>query len=163
MCRLVWQLLGMLGNVLGLLGMLRNVESHIEEKPPYLLPYKLWSQGSSVSPSFHIWNLEVHYSLCVTAYKTASGGVSLRCETPKTLQKHAKVGQGPCKACQGPWKACRGRPRTLPSIPRSCKASLHILGSHKNYVQCIRSPNEILKITILNLIFLGNIILFVFY
>ena len=25
MCRLAWQLLGMLGNVLGLLGMLRNV------------------------------------------------------------------------------------------------------------------------------------------
>ena len=25
MCRLAWQLLGMLGNILGLLGMLRNV------------------------------------------------------------------------------------------------------------------------------------------
>ena len=30
-------------------------------------------------------------------------------------------------------KACRGRPRTLPSMPRSCKASLHILGSHNCY------------------------------
>ena len=27
-------------------------------------------------------------------------------------------------------KACRGHPRTLPSMPRSCQASLHILGSH---------------------------------
>ena len=57
MCKLAWQLLGMLGNVLGILcnvlGMLatssvssacifaRSYESHIEEKPPHLLPYKL--------------------------------------------------------------------------------------------------------------------------
>ena len=27
-------------------------------------------------------------------------------------------------------QACRGMPRTLPSMPRSCQASLHILGSH---------------------------------
>ena len=27
-------------------------------------------------------------------------------------------------------KACRGRLRTLPSMPRNCQASLHILGSH---------------------------------
>ena len=38
---------------------------------------------------------------------------------PRTLQ-----------ACLGRCKACRGRPRTLPSMPRSCRASLHILGSH---------------------------------
>ena len=61
MCRLAWQLLGMLGNVLGrhrhalqrpkhdlqrprhacnVLGMLpaRSLESHIEEKPLHLLP-----------------------------------------------------------------------------------------------------------------------------
>ena len=60
MCRLTWQLLGMLGNVLAVLGMLCNVlsmlatfsassacffarsqEFHIEENPPHLLPYKL--------------------------------------------------------------------------------------------------------------------------
>ena len=32
-----------------------------------------------------------------TAYKAASGRVSLRCGTPRTLQKHADVGQGHCK------------------------------------------------------------------
>ena len=67
MCRLAWQLLGMLGNVLGLLGMLRNVLGMLcnvlgmlgnvlgllgmpfrkvlgvphRRKPPHLLPYKL--------------------------------------------------------------------------------------------------------------------------
>ena len=46
MCRLVWQLLGVLGNVLGMLcnvlGMLYNVLGvpH-RRKPPHLLPYKL--------------------------------------------------------------------------------------------------------------------------
>ena len=34
------------------------------------------------------------------------------------------------KAWLGRYKACRERPRTLPSMLRSCKASLHILGSH---------------------------------
>ena len=72
-------------------------------------------------------SLVVHYSFGFTAYKAASGGRggSLRCRTLRTLQKHAKVGQGPCKAC-------RDRPRTLPSMSRSCKASLHILGSHND-------------------------------
>ena len=53
MCGLAWQLLGMLGNVLGrprhacnVLGrprhaFARSEESHIEEKPPHLLPYKM--------------------------------------------------------------------------------------------------------------------------
>ena len=35
-----------------------------------------------------------------------------------------------CKACLEHCKACRGRPRTLPSMPRSCQASLNILDSH---------------------------------
>ena len=72
----------------------------------------------------------VHYSLSFTVYKAASGGVSLRCGTPRTLQKHVEVGQGPCKAC---W----GRLRTLPSMLRSCKVSLHILGSHKRLTQML--------------------------
>ena len=33
MCRLAWQLLGMLGNVLGLLGMLRNVLGMLLQRP----------------------------------------------------------------------------------------------------------------------------------
>ena len=48
-------------------------ESHIEGKSPHLLPYKLWSQGSSV-PASLIWSLVVHYSLGFIAYKAASGG-----------------------------------------------------------------------------------------
>ena len=38
--------------------------------------------------------LVVHCSLNFTAYKAVSGGVSLQCGTPRTLQKHAEVGQG---------------------------------------------------------------------
>ena len=48
------------------------------------------------------------------------GGFSLRCGTPRTLQKHAQdlakhaeVGRGRCQACLG-----------------RCKACLHILGTH---------------------------------
>ena len=86
----------------------------------------------------------VHYSLGFTAYKAASGGVSLRCGTPKTLQKHAEVGEGPCKAC-------RGRPRTLPSMPRSCEASLHILGSHNYYLMmAIKKIDDVIIIMKIN-------------
>ena len=76
MCRLAWQLLGMLGNALGMLcnvlGMLCNVLGMLptssassacflqgprsptsKKPPPHLLSYKLWSQGSSIPPSFH--------------------------------------------------------------------------------------------------------------
>ena len=100
MCRLTLQLLGMLGNVLGMLcnvlGMLATSSAVLgmlqqglrsptsKRNPPHLLPYKLWS-------------LVVHYSLGFTAYKAASGGVSLRCETPRTLLKHAEDGRGRCK------------------------------------------------------------------
>ena len=89
---------------------------------PHLLPYKLWSQGNSVSPSLQIWNLVVHYSLNFTVYKAVSwgGGVSLRCGTPRTLQKHADVGRGRCQACLG-----------------RCKACLHILSTHKTYFKWI--------------------------
>ena len=59
--------------------------------------------------SFKYGSLVVHYSLNFTAYKAASKRVSLRCGTPKTLQKHAKVGQGCCQACLGCCKACLGR------------------------------------------------------
>ena len=105
MCRLAWQLLGMLGNVLGLLDMLRNVLGML---------YR---------------SLVVHYSLGFTAYKAASGGVYLRCGTPRTLRK-----------------GMPRRPRTLPSMPRSCQASLHILGSHNYY--CISKIFKLDKILI---------------
>ena len=96
MCRLAWQLLGMLGNVLDLLGMLRNVLG----------------------------------MLGFTAYKAASGGVFLRCGTPRTLQKGMLRTPRTLQACLGRCKTCRGRQRTLPSMPESCQANLHILGSH---------------------------------
>ena len=43
--------------------------------------------------------------------QVGGGGVSLRCGTPRTLQKHAEVGQGRCKSM----------PRNLQSMPRSAK------------------------------------------
>ena len=74
-------------------------------------------------------SLVVHYSLHFTAYKAVSGEVSLRCETPRTLQKHAEVGQGRYQACLGRYqaclghcKACRGRPRMLLSMPRTLQS-----------------------------------------
>ena len=83
MCRLTWQLLGMLGNVLGLLGMFRNV----------LGMYR---------------SLVVHYSLGFTAYKVASGGVYLRCGTPRTLRKGMPRRPRTLQACLGRCEACRG-------------------------------------------------------
>ena len=84
----------------------------------------------------------VRYSLSFTAYKAASGGVSLlRCETPRTLQKHTEVGQGccqaclgRCKACLGHCKACRGR---CEACLGHCKACLHIFGTHKNHYNIV--------------------------
>ena len=92
----------------------------------------------------------VHKFSKIKSCGNLSGGFSLRCGTPRTLRKHAEVGQGPCKvcrghckACPGRCKACRGRPRTLPSMPRSCKASLHILGSHKSVLENMSKNFEI--------------------
>ena len=166
MCRLAWQLLGMLGNVLDMLcnvlgilcnvlGMLatslassacifaRSYESHIKEKPPHLLSYKLWSQGSSVLLSFR--SSVVHYSLGFTAYKAASWGGFLRCGTLRTLQKCMPRTPRTLQACLGCCKACQGRPRMLPSMPRSCQASLHILDSHNLKIKL----TNILKINLI--------------
>ena len=51
------------------------------------------------------------------------GRVFLRYGTPRTLQK--------CMP-RTP-KTLQSMPRTLSSMPRSCQASLHILGSHRNF------------------------------
>ena len=63
-------------------------------------------------------NLVVHYSLGFTAYKAASGGVFLRCGTPRTLRKGMpkrprtlQAYLGHCKAClggRGRCQACLG-------------------------------------------------------
>ena len=79
MCRLAWQLLGMLGNVLSLLGMLRNVESHIEEKPPTCCIINCESKG-------------------VVYHQVSCRGRRGRC----------KACLGHCKACLGRCEACRG-------------------------------------------------------
>ena len=50
---------------------------------------------------YRIKCLVIHYFLDFKTYEAASGGVFLRYGTPRTLQKYAEVGQGPCKACQG--------------------------------------------------------------
>ena len=63
-------------------------------------------------------NLVVHYSLDFTVYKAASGGVFLRCGTPRTLRKGMpkrprtlQAYLGHCKAClggRGRCQACLG-------------------------------------------------------
>ena len=83
MCRLALQLLGILGNVLG--------------RPRHAFATSSACFARSLADLDIYGSLVVHYSLVFTAYKAASRGVSLRCGTPRTLQKHAEVGQGRCK------------------------------------------------------------------
>ena len=67
-------------------------------------------------------------------YTTASGGVSLQCGTPRTLQKHAEVGQGRCQACLGVVK--QAYTSWVPTIkgpfllwePKMCRLVLQLLG-----------------------------------
>ena len=150
MCRLTLQVLGMLGNVHGrprhalqhprhaynVLGMLttsladlgmllqgpRSPTSKRNLPTCCLISYE--SKGVVYHQVSIYGSLVVHYSLGFTAYKAASGGVSLRCGTPRTLQKHADVVQGRCKAC---W----GRPKTLPSMPKTLQSVL----THLRYPQ----------------------------
>ena len=111
MCRLAWQLLGMLGNVLGLLGMLRNVLGMLatSSASSACFPQGPRSPTSKIKPPtcFLIsceakgvvgglqWG--VHYSLGFTAYKEASGGFYLQCGTPRTLREACRGGRGRCK------------------------------------------------------------------
>ena len=88
MCRLAWQLLGMLGNILGLLGMLRNVLG--------MLCNVLGMLGN-VLGLLGMPFRKVLGVLDFTAYKAASGRVFLRCETPRTLREACRGGQGRCK------------------------------------------------------------------
>ena len=121
MCRLAWQLLGMLGNVLGLLGMLRNVlgmpwqrprhacnvlgllgmlparsqESHIEDKTPHLLLYKgAWWYTTPLASQL---------------IRKQVGGfifdVGLLGPCGKHAEEHA---QDVAKACLGRCEACQG-------------------------------------------------------
>ena len=65
MCRLAWQLLGMLGNVLGLLGMLCNV------------------LGMLCNVLGMLWWYTT--PLASQLIRQQMGGVYLRCGTPRTL------------------------------------------------------------------------------
>ena len=104
---------GLLGNVLGLLGMLRNVIGMLRNvlgllgmpfrkvlgvphrrKPPHLLPYKLWSQRSSVPPSFNIRQQVGGFFFDV--------GLLGPCgKHAEDVAKHAEDGRGRCQACLG--------------------------------------------------------------
>ena len=58
MCRLAWQLLGILGNVLGLLGMLRNVLGMLRNVLGMLATSladlgMLWKLGGTLFPWLH--------------------------------------------------------------------------------------------------------------
>ena len=115
MCRLAWQLLGMLGNVLGhprrALQRPRRASRkvlgvpHRRKTPPLAVLY---------------WNLVVHYSFGFTAYKAASGGVFFDVGLLR-----------PCKKCMPRTS------RTLPSMPKSYQASLYILGSHRTSLRTL--------------------------
>ena len=96
MCRHAWQLLGMLGNILG--------------RPRHALQCPRHARNILGVLGMHfckvLGSLVVHYSLGFTAYKAASEGVFLRCGTPRTLQK-----------CMS--KTLQSMPRTLQSMPRT--------------------------------------------
>ena len=121
MCRLAWQLLGMLGNVLGLLGMLRNVLSMFRNVLRMLATSSTSSacfpQGSRSSTS------KIKPPTCFLISCETKGVVyhqTLGASMPRTLQSMPRT-----------LRSMPRRPRTLPSMLRSCQASLHILGSHK--------------------------------
>ena len=102
MCRLSLQLLGMLGNVLGRPRHALQRPWHALQGPwptstCFMFCNALGMLCKVLGPPWHAFvrsygSLVVHYSLGFIAYKAASEGVSLRCVTPRTLQKHAKVG-----------------------------------------------------------------------
>ena len=130
MCRLALQLLGMLGNVLGRPRHALQRPQHALQRPWHAL------QGTWPTSACFCKVLGVYGTWWYTPPLTSQ---LIRQQVEGFLFDVGLLGpcrsmprscQGPCKACRGPCKACRGRPRTLPSMPRSCKASLHILGSH---------------------------------
>ena len=107
MCRLAWQLLGMLGNVLGLLGMLRNVLGML---------YNVLGMLATSSAS----------SACFpqgprspTSKKYPPTCCLISCEAKGVVYHQASIGC--CKACLGCCEACLGG-----------RACLHILGSYIN-------------------------------
>ena len=147
MCRLAWQLLGMLGNVLGLLGMLRNVLGILCNVPGMLgnvlgMPF---SQGPR-----SLTSKKNSPTCCLISYET-KGVVyhqtfiyeTLWYTTPLASQLiRQQVGGfffdvrllGPCekgmprrpRMLPSMPRTLQSMPRTLPSMPRSCQASLHI-------------------------------------
>ena len=64
--------------------------------PSHIWFISLWSSHMCTTTTYYK-NLVVHYSLCFTAYKEASGGFYLRCGTPRTLREACRGGRGRCK------------------------------------------------------------------
>ena len=142
MCRLALQLLVMLGNVLGRPQHALQRLKHALQRPwptsacfckVLGVPHQRETPPTCCLISYETKGVVYHQVSYLEAwwYTTASGGVSLRCGTPRTLQKHAEVSQGRCQTCLRRCKACQGRLRTLPSMPRTLQ-SVH---THLRYPQ----------------------------
>ena len=103
-----------------------------KKKPSHLLPYKLWSQGSSVPPSFIYMEVWWYITPLVSQLiRQQVGGFFLRCGTPRTLRKGMPRRPRTLQSMPRTLRSMPRRLRTLPSMPRSCQASLYILGSHR--------------------------------
>ena len=129
MCRHAWQLLGMLGNVLGRPRHALQRPRHALQRPRHAC--NVLGMLCNVLGVPHR-SLVVHYSLDFTAYKAASGGGGF-----------FDVG------LLGRCKACRERLRMLPSMPRSCQACLHILGFHISFFHKLSFENSFCFLSIL--------------
>ena len=137
MCRLALQLLGMLGNILGLLGllgMLCNVLGMLGNVLGLLgMPFRKVLgvlHRRKTPPTCCLISCEVKGVVYHQAsiyetwwYSSMWGGFSSMWDS-----------QDLAEACRGQPRTLQSMLRTLPSMPRSCKASLHILGSHNIYI-----------------------------
>ena len=95
MYRFALQLLGMLGNVFGRPRHALQRPRHALQRPwptstCFMICNVLGMLCKVLGPPWHAFarsygSLVVHYFLTFTAYKVASGGVFLQCETPRTL------------------------------------------------------------------------------
>ena len=117
MCRLALQLLVMLGNVLGrprhALQRLKHALQrpwptsacfckvlgvpHQRETPPTCCLISYETKGVVYHQVSYMEAWWYTTPLASQLIRQQVGGISLRCGTPRTLQKHAEVGQGRCK------------------------------------------------------------------
>ena len=98
MCRLALQLLGMLSNVLGRPRHALQRPWHALQRPRHALqrPWPTSTCFCKVLGVYGTW----WYTTPLTSQlirQQVGWGISLRCGTPRTLQKHVEVGRGRCK------------------------------------------------------------------